>query len=656
MVQRKKKVLLHSNYCNAKTGFGRAAKDILKYLHKTGKYEVANYANGVLEGNQDFQKFPWRIYGSLPANQQQLNEINGNPGLAHKCGYGFFNLDKVITEFKPDVYINMEDFWALTLAECLDKKWWNKISCVTSITIDSRPILKDALEKASKINHFYVWAKFAEKEFKAEANRLEEKLKKEFRADVRKDLETKIAAYRNVKTLRGPVTSDEIAPLELHEKRELRKRYGIDQDTFLIGSSSRNQLRKLFPVVIQGFKIFKRDNPKVKTKLIFWTDLREGWDLVRLIGQEDLDPEDVLFCYKCRATNSLVISKFIGQEVDNPANGAKKSLVTVGIVDSLPTKDVNSFFNLLDVFTLPTTSSGMELNIWEAKLCEVPTIINSYAATEDLFDEETGSLEIDQAFTREIGTDFLKAAPYPASLAKQLKKVYEMHPTKRKELGKLARQWAIANASIEVIGKQWEDLLDSLPFTNYDFNLSDPKKDPSAIIPPETDVDKWIKSLYSIILKSEPDDQGFKYWQQRVAQGMSKGEIEQQFRQIAAQENAKNNHSKFEEFITKKPALLVVLKESIGDLINATAIIDSIKKAYPNHYIYLGTDAINHELFKYNENIYKCLPWIPEMDNEIAMTGQGKQIPLFDKYIHLGISTQKVLNYLSNDNITLLKK
>ena len=46
---------------------------------------------------------------------------------------------------------------------------------------------------------------------------------------------------------------------------------------------------------------------------------------------------------------------------------------------------------------------------------------------------------------------------------KFLRKVKETPTEKRAELGKQGRAWAINKFSVEVVGKQWEDLIDSLP-------------------------------------------------------------------------------------------------------------------------------------------------------------------------------------------------
>ena len=70
-------------------------------------------------------------------------------------------IDKAIYELKPDVYLGIEDIWAFR--GFFDKPWWNKVHCIIHTTLDSLPILPDAVEAADKIKNYYVWASFAEK-------------------------------------------------------------------------------------------------------------------------------------------------------------------------------------------------------------------------------------------------------------------------------------------------------------------------------------------------------------------------------------------------------------------------------------------------------------------------------------------------------------
>ena len=156
----KKTVLIHSNFCKAFTGFGKNKKNILRYLFSTGKYNIVEAANGI--GFQDpiTKTVPWECYGTLPPVQtlQSLNQEQ-----QRSAGYGALMIDDIIKKVKPDVYIGIEDIWAFN--EFDKKPWWNKVNCMVWTTLDSLPILQQAIDFAPKIKNYFVWASFAEKAF-----------------------------------------------------------------------------------------------------------------------------------------------------------------------------------------------------------------------------------------------------------------------------------------------------------------------------------------------------------------------------------------------------------------------------------------------------------------------------------------------------------
>ena len=69
----KKKILIHSNFCRAFTGFGKNKKNIMRYLFDTGKYELMELANGLQWGDEATETVPWKCRGSLPPP----NELTG---------------------------------------------------------------------------------------------------------------------------------------------------------------------------------------------------------------------------------------------------------------------------------------------------------------------------------------------------------------------------------------------------------------------------------------------------------------------------------------------------------------------------------------------------------------------------------------------------
>ena len=151
---KKRKILFHSNHSKAFTGFGKNAKNILIHLFNTGKYEIVEFCNGMQWSNPELKKMPWKTIGSLPDDPALLQQLNNDPQLGRAAGYGANMIDKVIEQEKPDLYIGSEDFWAFN--GFMKKEWWNKTNCMIWSTLDSLPILPDAVSQAENIKNYYV--------------------------------------------------------------------------------------------------------------------------------------------------------------------------------------------------------------------------------------------------------------------------------------------------------------------------------------------------------------------------------------------------------------------------------------------------------------------------------------------------------------------
>ena len=342
-----------SNYPGIKTGFGGFMRELLSYLHKTGKYELCMYSSGMPWEHPDFARWPWKTLGALPNNQQEIDNLNRDGNVARAAHYGAYYVDRAVQEFKPDVFIGSEDVWGVEF--CKDKAWWNKISCVVHTTLDSLPILPSAIELARVSPNFFSWADFATQEM----NKM---------------------GLENVKTIRGTVNTDVFRKLYRDEKINIRKVQGIPANAFCIGMVSRNQLRKSFGNLLEGYKMFKQQNPEIKNpRLLLYTHFSEGWDILRFCRDLEIDPSEVLATYKCRATGNYFVRPYAGQDLNNPETGHEKSLVTVNVQDGLTEEQLNEWYNILDVYCHPFTSGGQERGIQEAKLCELITLVTNYS-------------------------------------------------------------------------------------------------------------------------------------------------------------------------------------------------------------------------------------------------------------------------------------
>ena len=493
-----KTILYHSNNSRAFTGFGKHAKNILRYLQKTGKYKLVELANGVPWDADINNSKPWTCQGSLPSDPNIVHQINQNPTRARIAGYGGEMIDHAIKTYKPDIYIGVEDIWGFD--GYWDKPWWNKINHMIWTTLDSQPLLEQAVTAAPKTKNYFVWSSFAER-------------------DMAK------LGHEHVKTLHGSVNTDDFYRLSDIERFNLRKRFNI-HDKYVVGFVFRNQLRKSVPNLLDGFKTFKKDCPQAK--LLLHTHYSEGWDIPRLLKEKGINNTDILTTYFCKHCKSYDIRPFTGQEQDCPICGSKKTVNTTNISNGVDETQLNEIYNLMDVYCHPFTSGGMEIPIFEAKLTELVTLVTNYSCGEDSCTSESGGLPLEWAEYREPGTQFIKASTYASSIAKQLKKVFSMKRSKVKEMGARARQFTLDNYSIDVIGKKLEGILDAMPSIDYDFDWDKENQQGKIMLEDEIDTEKsiavvipgaasdvlWINSIlddfkklyeeYSIYIFTEP--------------------------------------------------------------------------------------------------------------------------------------------------------
>ena len=618
---KKKTVLIHSNFCRAFTGFGKNKKNIMRYLFDTGKYELIEVANGLQWNDPVTKTVPWKCRGSLPP-AGELEKLN--PDQRRAEGYGGKLLDKAIEEFKPDVYIGIEDIWAFNGFHT--KAWWNKINTMVWTTLDSLPILPQAIEYAPKIKNYYVWSSFAEKAFKE-------------------------MGYNHVKTLRGSLDISNFYRLPDEKRKQLREQYGLTND-YIIGFVFRNQLRKSVPNLLDAFKIFKEKQPKAK--LLLHTHWSEGWDIPRMLEEKNINREDVLTTYVCNVCHQYEVRPFTGQEQNCRKCGSQKSLNTTNTNKGVSEDQLNEIYNLMDVYCHPFTSGGQEIPIQEAKLTGLITLVTNYSCGEDNCTEESGGLPLGWSEYREPGTQFTKASTNPDSIVNQLNKVLSLSDEERKEWGERARQWTIDNFSVEVIGKQLEEIIDSMPSVDFDYDLKkvsgDPNYKPKENYPSPKD---FLVDIYKKFLNDDVDEnsQGVKHWLNLLNQGTPAHEIVEHFQKIAREQQQKSNTPDLATFLGEEDRgkrIAVVIPQSDTDVFLINSLLKNLKKQYKKYNIYVFTNPEFFPCIDDNPHVYKLLPYSPMLENSLALEGVADHKGVFEMVFHPHNTTQKNISYIHN--------
>ena len=579
---KKKKILYHSDFALSKTGFGRNTKAILSYLYKTGKYEIVSLSGGLTLNHPELERTPWKSYGSYPTSGPALEDANASSDKSRLYSYGAFELDKVIELEKPDVYIGVQDFWGVDYA--IEKPWFNRLNHVLWVTLDSLPLLPSAVAAAPKVKNYWVWSSFAEKEM--------HKL-----------------GHTHVKTVHGAIDISDFKPLSKEDKQSIRKKNDISNDDFVIGFVFRNQLRKSVPNLLQGFKIFKEKNPQCKAKLLFHTHWKEGWGIEKLCKETGVDITEILTTYICKKCRNYDVRSFGGHEVNCKKCQSEKSCVTTSTSLGTTEAQLNEVYNLMDVYCHPFTSGGQEIPIQEAKLTGLITLVTNYSCGEEMCVPEANSIPLEWSQYREFGTEFIKASTCPNSIAEKLGVVFSMPEEQRIKIGRAARKWAIDNFSVDSVGQKIEKFLDSCDVKEYTTEKDPPKlNDPDASIPDTEDEVKWLKSLYSLILKRDvaDNDDGLIHWIEKIKSGVSRPTIDQYFREIARKENDKNRTFKLEDLFgdtQPEDRIFVSINSTIENIFLSTKIISSIKEKYPNKHIFVSSNEQSQPIFSGNTNI-----------------------------------------------------
>jgi glycosyltransferase involved in cell wall biosynthesis len=638
-MSRKKKILIHTNSPSAKTGLGENGRYLMEYLLKncSNKYELVYYCSMGHAADPGLSTIPCKAIGTIPNNPQVHQEMNKNEGYARFVSYGGLMIDEVIKQEKPDIYWMSDDQWAFN--DFQNKNWFTKINCVEHITLDSLPILDSAFEHASKTPNYVTWANFAREEMQ--------------KIDPKK--------YAHAKTIHGLFDTTDFSPITKERKRELRNKFGIANDELIFFYMSRNQLRKGFPLIIQAFAQFKKKNPNIKAKLFFHTSFSEkghGWDIEKLRDYYGLKKDDILATYVCKNCGKWEVKPYSGEDLDCKFCGAKKSQISANISIGVPDCDMKYIHGIADASINAFNSGGQERSIPASLLCSLPTAVTNYSCGTDYTDNNF-VFPLDWNPYYEPGTNFIKAATSIKSIVGFMEQIYRMPESERIEIGRKGREWAVKTFSVETIGKQWEELFDSLPLIDWSqINLDAPKSNPNYQLPPnykELPPNEFVTLLYKEILLRDPDEGGFKNWMTQLQNNVSREKVYEFFLGVARNETPAKQNSLWDLIDKDRPnkRILFALKQSAGDIAISTALFKSIKEQYFGYDLYYMCESRYHEILDGNPYIYKVLPWVDILDHEMFVIGAGSKEKLFDVYLNPSVATQTKLSYLSNNNPAL---
>lgn len=441
---RKKRILFCSEATFLNTGYATYTREILNYLHSTGKYELAELASYGEKNDPRAKGIPWKFYGVVPgeqASQQEKEQYQNHP----TSQFGELAFEPVCLDFKPDIVCDIRDFWMLDFQERSPFRPYFKW-CIMP-TVDARPQARQWVSTYQTADACLTYSEWAGEVLKEQSG-------------------NKI----NYIGISPPSAHPAYSPID--NKESLRKSFGIDPKLKIIGTVMRNQRRKLYPDLFEAFKLLLDKVPNPKDYVLYchtsYPDL--GWDIPELLHQYQLSSK-VYFTYICGQTGKPFASLFRGAVTQSPYTGQYGSVLS-NVKMGAEYEDLAKIMNLFDIYVQYANCEGFGLPQVEAAACGVPVMATDYSAMESVVRNLNGIPVKPKALYKELETGCLRAVPDNELAANLLIEFFEKTEEERRELSVQTRQMFLKHYQWNKSGNAWESYFDSvdLPKENEGWN------------------------------------------------------------------------------------------------------------------------------------------------------------------------------------------
>ena len=442
---RKLKILMCSEASFLSSGFATYYKEILTRLHKTGKYDLAEFASYGFVNDPRDTCIPWKYYANgVKENDPRYQEYSSRSDNQ----FGRWRFDKVLLDFKPDIVVDVRDYW-MSAYQALSplRRFFH---WVLMPTVDSEPQQEEWIDTFISADAVFTYSDWGAEVLRKQSG---DKINYIDTASPGVDLNTfKI----------------------LDNKLEIKKKLGLPEDSFIVGSVMRNQKRKLIPELIYSFRklidLLEKDNYELgkKTYLYLHTSYPDaGWDIPELLRQTRLTNK-VFFTYTCPRCSYVSSSTFAHAVKFCPScanHGFKLPSVTHGVSQ----ETLSEIYNTFDLYVQYSICEGFGMPQVEAAACGVPVITINYSAMCDIVNKlEAYSIEPKTRF-KELETKAIRVYPDGDQFIQHILDFAKMSEDKKYDKRIHIRKLTEKYYNWDDIAKRWENYFDSIAFrSNWD--------------------------------------------------------------------------------------------------------------------------------------------------------------------------------------------
>ena len=426
---RKKRILFCGEATYLNTGYATYLREVMKRLHATEKYDLAEFASYGELKDPRAKTVPWKFYGNLPDDESQQERYDSLP----TNQFGEWKFESVLLDFQPDIVCDIRDFWMFEHQERSPYRPY--FHWVVMPTVDAAPQNEQWLSTFESADAVFSYSDWGHEVLEKESN-------------------------GSIKCLGSAPPSADAAYIPVEDKAKHKESMGFEENIKFIGTVMRNQRRKLFPDLFESFRKFLDLSGRNDVWLYCHTSFPDlGWDIPKLLLRYNLSSK-VVFTYICNKCGHTFPAFFSDARRKCQACGSF-SAGLASVQKGASYDYLASIMNLFDLYIQYANSEGFGLPQVEAAGCGVPVMSVDYSAMSSVVRKLGGTPLKPKALYNELETGCNRAVPDNDYTAQKIEEFFKLSDEDRKSLGKNSRLNFEKYYQWDKTAKKWEDHFDS---------------------------------------------------------------------------------------------------------------------------------------------------------------------------------------------------
>lgn len=460
IMDRKPRILWMGEATFLNTGYGIYGHEVLSRLHATGKYEIAEMGVYGHFADHRAHDIPWTYYGCVPDTPDKQAEYDSQ--VANQ--WGLWKFEDVCLDFKPDIVIDIRDWWAIEFVS--RSPFRRNFHWSIMPTIDSAPQMEQWLATYLDADSVCAYTEFGRDTMIQETNG-------------RVNFQNLAPAAANYELLK-PVS----------DKKKHKEAMGFESNVKIVGTIMRNQKRKLYPDLLQAFRLFVEQHPQTghDTFLYLHTSYPDlGWDIPRLIRESGIGHKVLCtyICHKC----GHVFPSFFHDAVQTCSKCGQPDARLPSTERGTTTQDLAAIINCFDVYVQYANCEGQGMPQVEAAACGVPVMSVDYSAMSSVVRNVKGTPIKVQRMFRESETHAYRALPDNQDLADKLGSFLSKPESLRNKAGRDTYLACRKNYDWSRTSKVWEKIIDGIKLQPLEETWDNPN---ARIIKPNLNIPENI--------------------------------------------------------------------------------------------------------------------------------------------------------------------